>query len=411
MTMTQLTLADVRTLDQSDPLRGFRDRFALPEGVIYLDGNSLGALPKSASQRLASIVMEQWGQSLIRSWNDHDWIGAPQRVGGKIAALIGAQPEEVIVADSTSVNLFKLLIAATRLKPDRSDIVTEAGNFPTDLHIARSVAELMGKRLVTVHADELMNAIGHQTACVVLSHVHYRSARRHDMKAITASAAKAGTRVIWDLSHSAGAVPLNLNADSIEFAVGCGYKYLNGGPGAPAFLYAAKPLLAQLSSPIPGWMGHAAPFDFEDEYRPAPGIDRFLAGTPPILSLLALEAGVDLMLEADRSAVFDKSRRLFDLFAACVASRCPELQLVSPSDAELRGSHIAFAHPQASSIMNALIARGVIGDYRAPNILRFGLTPLYLGYEDIWNAIDALENILQTSAWRDPRFAQLGRVT
>ena len=409
--MTQPTLADVRKLDKSDPLRAFRERFALPEGVIYLDGNSLGALPKLTSRRLASVVTEQWGQSLIRSWNDHDWIGAPQRIGAKIASLIGAQPDEVIVADSTSVNLFKLLIAVTRLHPERRDIVTEAGNFPTDLHIARSVAELTGKRLVTVATDALTNAVGHQTACVVLSHVHYRSANRHDMKAITASAAKTDTRVIWDLSHSAGAVPLNLNADAIEFAVGCGYKYLNGGPGAPAFLYAAKPFLAQLTSPIPGWMGHAAPFEFEDEYRPAPGIDRFLAGTPPILSLLALESGVDLMLDADLPALFEKSRRLFDLFASLVASRCPQLQLVSPKVAQLRGSHIAFAHPHASSIMNALIASGVIGDYRAPDILRFGLTPLYLSYEDIWNAVDVLETIMQTSAWRDPRFARIGRVT
>lgn len=411
MTMTQPSLADVRKLDSCDPLRAFRDRFALPEGVIYLDGNSLGALPKSTPQRLASIVLEQWGRSLIRSWNDHDWIGAPQRVGGKIASLIGAQPEEVIVADSTSVNLFKLLVAVARLNPERRDIVTEAGNFPTDLHIARSVAELMGKRLVTVEAEALMSAIGHQTACVVLSHVHYRSSRRHDMKAITAGAKTVGAPVIWDLSHSAGAVSLDLNADSIEFAVGCGYKYLNGGPGAPAFLYAAKPLLAQLDSPIPGWMGHAAPFDFEDEYRPAPGIDRFLAGTPPILSLLALEAGVDLMLDADRPALFDKSRRLFDLFVSLVASRCPQLQLVSPRAAALRGSHIAFAHPQASAITNALIARGVIGDFRTPDVLRFGLTPLYLGYEDIWNAVEVLENIMKTSAWRDPIFAKLGRVT
>jgi len=411
MTDTAFTIEDVRTLDACDPLGTFRERFALPEGVIYLDGNSLGPLPRSAPGRIAGVVTVQWGRSLIRGWNDHDWIGAPARIGDKIATLIGAGPGEVIVADSTSVNLFKLLAALVRLDSDWSEIVTESGNFPTDLHIAEGVADLLGKRLVAVPVEALPDAIGPDTAAVVLSHVHYRSSFRHDMKAISARARAAGTHVIWDLSHSVGAVPLALNEDGAELAIGCGYKYLNGGPGAPAFLYVARPLQPLMVSPIRGWMGHAAPFEFDDLYVPAPGIGRFLAGTPPILGLAALEAGIDLMIAADQQAMFEKSRRLFDLFATLMAARCPGFRLVSPRDAGQRGSHIAYAHPQASAIMNALIARGVIGDFRAPDVLRFGLTPLTLRHEDIWNAVDVLAEIMKQGIWRDPAFARTGRVT
>ena len=411
MTDTVFTIEDVRTLDACDPLATFREQFELPEGVIYLDGNSLGPLPRSAPGRIAGVVTGQWGRSLIRSWNDHDWIGAPARIGDKIATLTGAGPGEVIVADSTSVNLFKLLAALVRLHSGRSEIVTESGNFPTDLHIAEGVAELLGKRLVAVPVEALPDAIGPDTAAVVLSHVHYRSSFRHDMKAISARARAAGTHVIWDLSHSVGAVPLALNQDGAELAIGCGYKYLNGGPGAPAFLYVSSQLQPRMVSPIRGWMGHAAPFEFDDLYVPAPGIGRFLAGTPPILGLAALEAGIDLMMAADQQVMFEKSRRLFDLFAVLMAARCPEFRLVSPRDAGQRGSHIAYAHPQASAIMNALIARGVIGDFRAPDVLRFGLTPLTLRHEDIWNAVDVLAEIMKHGSWRYPCFARTGRVT
>lgn len=411
MTGTPTTLADVRALDASDSLARFRGQFALPEGVVYLDGNSLGALPRSAPSRIAAVVENEWGQSLIRSWNDHDWIGAPARIGDKIASLMGVKAGEVIAADSTSVNLFKLLGALVRLSPGRSDIVTETGNFPTDLHVAEGLADLFGKRLVAVATEALPDAIGTNTAALVLSHVHYRSAYRHDMKAMTARARDAGARVIWDLSHSIGAVPLDLYADGAELAIGCGYKYLNGGPGAPAFLYVAHHLQAEMVSPIRGWMGHAAPFEFKDEYTPAQGIERFLAGTPPILGLAGLEAGVDIMLAADQQALFGKAQRMFALFAALMAERCPEFRLASPSSAAERGSHISYAHPEARVIMNALIARGVIGDFRAPDVVRFGLTPLYLRYEDVWDAVDALAAIMASGAWRSPEYARLGRVT
>lgn len=411
MTGAPITLADVRALDASDSLARFREQFDLPDGIVYLDGNSLGALPRATPARIAGVVEQQWGQSLIRSWNDHDWIGAPARIGDKIASLMGAEAGEVIASDSTSVNLFKLLAALVGLYPERSDIVTETGNFPTDLHIAEGIAELFGKRLVAVATEVLPDAVGADTAALVLSHVHYRSAYRHDMRAVTAHARHAGARVIWDLSHSIGAVPLDLHADGAELAIGCGYKYLNGGPGAPAFLYVTHDLQQRMVSPIRGWMGHAAPFAFRDRYTPAPGIERFLAGTPPVLGLAGLEAGVDLMLEADQHALFDKAQRMFELFAALMADRCPEFRLVSPGRAEERGSHISFAHSQAPAIMNALIARGVIGDFRAPDVVRFGLTPLYLRYRDIWDAVDALACIMADGSWRAPEHARLGRVT
>ena len=368
-------------MDAADPLRDFRARFRLPEGVIYLDGNSLGVLPEAAVARIAQVVTQEWGNDLIRSWNAHDWIGAPQRIGGKIARLIGAREDEVIVADSTSVNLFKLIVAAARAAPGRAEILTETGNFPTDLHVARGAAELLGMRLRAVDRAEIAEAIGAATAVVVLTHVHYRSGARYDMAALNLCAREQGARIIWDLSHSVGAVPLDLARDGAEFAVGCGYKYLNGGPGAPAFLYVARALQAELVSPITGWLGHAAPFDFTDAYTPAPGIARFLAGTPPMLSLLALEMGVDIMLEADPAALAAKSRALFDLFAAGIAARAPELRLASPTGSNARGSHISFAHESAFAIVQALIARGVIGDFRTPDVARFGLTPLYLRYE------------------------------
>jgi len=405
------TLDEARAMDAADPLRPFRARFRLPPGLIYLDGNSLGALPQATPARVADIVEREWGADLIGSWNGHDWIGAPQRIGDKIGRLIGAHPGEVIVADSTSVNLFKLIVAAARLSPDRAEILCEAGNFPTDLHIAREAAALLGRRLRVVATEELADAFGPATSVAVLTHVHYRSGRRHDMAALTALASSRGARIVWDLSHSVGAISLDLGRDGVELAVGCGYKYLNGGPGAPAFLYAAGALQSQLVSPIAGWMGHAAPFDFTDDYAPAPGIDRFLAGTPPMLSLLALETGVDLMLEADAALIATKSARLFDLFAAGVADRAPELTLISPTDPSARGSHISFAHDHAFAIVQALIARKVIGDFRTPDVARFGLTPLYLGYEDVWQAVAILGEVMASGAWRDPRYAARGRVT
>jgi kynureninase len=405
------SLTDVRTLDDADPLRPFRDRFHLPEGLIYLDGNSLGAMPKAAAARVRETVEAEWGDELIRSWNSRGWIEAPQRVGAKIAALIGARPSEVIVADSTSVNLYKLIVAAAALTPERRGLLTEAGNFPTDLHIARGAAELARLTLSVAQRHSLESRLDGDTNLLLLTHVHYKGGERFDMAAATAKAKATGARVIWDLSHSAGAVPLDLQGAGAELAVGCGYKYLNGGPGAPAFLYVAEALQERLVSPLRGWMGHAAPFAFTDDYSPAAGITRFLAGTPPILGLAALEAGVESFDGADMAALWAKSVKLFDLFAELMTERCPELSCISPKEPERRGSHISFAHPHAFEICQALIADGVIGDFRAPDIIRFGLTPLYLGFEDLWIAVDRLRAILDTGRWRERQYAVRGKVT
>jgi kynureninase len=405
------TLEHARALDAADPLRRFRDRFLLPDGIIYLDGNSLGALPRAAIERQRILVEEEWGSELIRSWNTRGWIDAPRRVGAKIAALIGAKPNEVIVADSTSVNLFKLILAAAALRPERRRLLSEAGNFHTDLHIASGAAELAGLRLDIVERDAIDSALGPDTNLLLLTHVHFKAGFRFDMAEVTARAKAAGALTLWDLSHSAGAVPLDLNRDGAELAVGCGYKYLNGGPGAPAFLYVAEALQDRLLSPLRGWMGHAEPFAFTDDYRPAPGIDRFLAGTPPMLSLAALESGVESFEGARMQALWAKSIALFELFADRVETQCPELHCISPSDPERRGSHISFRHPNAFELCQALIADGVIGDFRSPDVVRFGLTPLYLGFEDIWTGVERMRAILESGRWRDPQFAVRGKVT
>ena len=404
------TRAEAKAADAADPLRPFRDRFHLPEGLIYLDGNSLGPLPKAAVARQAEVVAGEWGEGLIRSWNSHDWIGAPQRIGARIAPLIGAKPNEVLVADSTSVNLFKLLVAAARLS-DRKTLLSEAGNFHTDLHIASGVADLLGLTLDIAPRAEVEGRIGADTNLLLLTHVHYKTAERFDMARITAKAREAGATTVWDLSHSAGAVPLDLNGSGAELAVGCGYKYLNGGPGAPAFLYIAEHLQERLVSPLRGWMGHARPFAFTDDYAPAAGIDRMLAGTPPILSLAALESGLDAFEGVTMERLWTKSRAMFDVFHALMEQRCPDLPCISPRGEDQRGSHISFSHPNAFEICQALIAADVIGDFRSPDVIRFGLTPLYLGFEDIWTGVDRLAAIMKGESWRDPKFAVRGKVT
>jgi kynureninase len=406
-----MTLDDVRALDDADPLRRFGERFHLPEGVIYLDGNSLGALPKATVEAQRRVVEEEWGDELIRSWNTRGWIEAPERIGAKIARLIGVKPHEVIVADSTSVNLFKLIVAAAALSPERRTLLSESGNFHTDLHVASGAAELAGLDLEIVARQRIEERLGPDTNLLLLTHVHFKAGYRFDMAAVTARAKAAGALTLWDLSHSAGAVPLDLNGSGAELAVGCGYKYLNGGPGAPAFLYVAEPLQERLVSPLRGWMGHAAPFAFTDDYVPAPGIARFLAGTPPILSLAALESGLSSFDGIDMDALWAKSIRLFDLFAALAAECCAELECISPPEPERRGSHISFRHPHAFELCQALIADGVIGDFRAPDVVRFGLTPLYLGFEDVWHAVERMRDILDTGRWREPRFAVRGKVT
>ena len=405
-----LTYAEAVAADAADSLRPLRERFHLPDGLIYLDGNSLGPMPKATGERMREMVSEQWGDSLIRAWNTHDWIGAPQRLGAKVAPLIGARPHEVIVTDSTSVNLFKLLVAAAKLS-DRPALLSESGNFHTDLHIASGVADLMGLTLDISPRGEVESRIGTDTNLLLLTHVHYKSAERFDMARITAKARRAGAITVWDLSHSAGAVPLHLNDAGAELAVGCGYKYLNGGPGAPAFLYVAKHLQERLVSPLRGWMGHAEPFAFTDDYRPAAGIDRMLAGTPPILSLAALECGLDAFEKVTMARLWSKANALFDVFHGLMEQRCPDLVCITPRLPEQRGSHISFRHPHAFEICQALIAAGVIGDFRAPDVVRFGLTPLYLGFEDIWIGIDRLTTIMDGEIWRDPKYSVRSKVT
>ncbi|MGH7022157.1 MAG: kynureninase [Caulobacteraceae bacterium] len=409
-----MNLAAAKAMDAADPLRAFRERFTLPAGVIYLDGNSLGPMPKAARARLLDVAEREWGAGLILSWNDADWIGAPARVGAKIARLIGANPGEVIVADSTSVNLFKLIAAALAERPGRRAILTETGNFPTDLYIAGGAAAFSpGAELRAVAPEDVESAIDEDIAVLVLTHVHYKTAARRDMARLTAAAHSRGALVLWDLSHSVGAIPLDLNACAADLAVGCGYKFLNGGPGAPAFLFVAERLQGELASPLTGWMGHAAPFDFTDAWRPATGIGRFLTGTPPILGLAALEAGVDLALEADAGELAAKSEKLWTVFARLMDERLGDAGFtpITPVEAGARGSHIAYAHPEGYRVMQTLIGRGVVGDFRDPDIMRFGLTPLYLGYEDVWRAVDILAGIMASGAWKAAPARVPGRVT
>ncbi|ABQ67046.1 kynureninase [Rhizorhabdus wittichii RW1] len=403
-----------RALDAADPLRGKRAGFALPDGVIYLNGNSLGAAPLSAAARVGRLVRDEWARDLIGSWNVHDWIGAPQRLGARIARLIGAEADEVAIADSTSVNLYKLLVAACTARPGRKTILSEPGNFPTDLYIAQGVAATLGDRTVrTVEIDRLCDAIDADTAVVLLTHVHYKSGHMLDMAAITAAAHAQGALVLWDLSHSVGALPVDLNGCAADLAVGCGYKYLNGGPGAPAFLYVARRLQAELVSPLTGWMGHDAPFAFGDDYVPATGIARFLCGTPPILAMAALEEGLAQFDDVSFDDILTKSRTLGDHFIAMVEARCAghDLELISPRDAARRGSHVSFAHPDAYALCQALIARGVVGDFRAPDAIRFGFTPLYTSFEDIWNAVEILERVLDERAWDRSEYRVRAAVT
>ncbi len=408
------TLDDIRALDAADPLAEARERFDLAPGLIYLDGNSLGALPAATSAAVADTIQRQWGRDLISSWNTHDWIGMPQRLGRMIAPLIGARPSEVIASDTTSVNLFKLITAALGARPGRSTILSEPGNFPTDLYIAQGVTSILdGRNLRTLPADEIAAAIDEDTALVLLTHVHYKSGRKLDMAGITAAAHARGALILWDLSHSAGAVAVDLDGCDADLAVGCGYKYLNGGPGAPAWLFVAERLQNQLHSPLSGWMGHNEPFAFDDKYCPATGITRFLCGTPPILGMAALEQGLATFAGIDREALFAKGNALGTLFIRLMEERCSNLgfTLLSPRDDAGRGSHVSFAHPHAYPICQALIARGVVGDFRAPDALRMGFAPLYNRYEDIWLAVEAIREIAGERLWDDPAFHARAAVT
>lgn len=413
--MTTLTRATFAALDQDDPLAPHRDRFHIPDGLLYFDGNSLGPLPRTVEQRLSETIQHEWGQGLVRSWNSAGWYTLPRRLGNKIGRLIGALEDEVVVADSTSVNLFKVLAAALRLNPGRRVIVSETDNFPTDLYMAQGLIDLLGGRheLRLRYADELESAIDDDTALVMLTHINYRTGAMHDMARITRLAHEHGALMIWDLAHSAGALPVDLTAVEADFAIGCGYKYLNGGPGAPAFVYVPKRHQADFSQPLSGWMGHAQPFNFDWKYQPAEGIARYLCGTQPVLSMAALECGVDTLLEADLDAIRAKSLAMSDGFIALIEQRCGGygLELVTPREREQRGSQICLRHPEGYAMMQALIAAGVVGDFRAPDILRFGITPLYLRYTDVWDAVDILARILETRAWDQTAYKQKSAVT
>jgi kynureninase len=407
--------AAFEALDRTDPLAPLRDKFLLPSGVIYLDGNSLGALPRSTAARVSRVIEKEWGEDLITSWNRHDWIGMPERVGDKIARLIGAEAGEVVVAESTSINLFKVLAAALKMRPGRRVIVSETENFPTDLYMAEGLVDLLGQdyKLRLVAADGLEQALDADTAVLMLTQVNFRTGAIHDMAALTAAAHAAGALAIWDLSHSAGVLPVNLNEARADFAIGCGYKYLNGGPGAPAFVYAAERHQGQAAQPLYGWLSHAEPFEFAANYRPAAGIRQYMVSTQPILALAALEEGVDLLLQADLAQLRAKSQALTGAFITLVEARCAGLglSLMTPRDPARRGSQVSFGHEQAYAVMQALIARGVVGDFRAPDLIRFGVSPLYTRHVDVWDAVEALRDVLVTSAFRRAEFQNRAAVT
>lgn len=409
-------LAAIEAMDAADPLRPMRARFVLPRGVIYLDGNSLGAASAAAFAELQKAATEEWGQELIRSWNTAGWFDMPLDLGDRVGRLIGAAAGQTVVCDTTSINIYKLLHAALALRPDRSVIVSEGGSFPTDIYMAEGVVstrEDVSLRLEGVDASDIEDLIEDDVAVVLVNHVNYKTGELRDMAKLTRMAQANGALIIWDLCHSAGALPVGLDGANVDFAVGCTYKYLNGGPGAPAFIYAAARHHGDIRQPLSGWWGHARPFAFEQRYAAGEGIRRFLCGTQPILSLRALKGALDIWDEVDMAVLREKSLRLTDLFIALVEGKCAGhgLELESPRDGVRRGSQVSFGHPNAYEIMQALIARGVIGDFRAPSTMRFGFTPLYTSYADLWHAVDILEDILRGGEWRDARFSIRAAVT
>lgn len=412
-----LSLESALAHDANDALAPMRDKFSLPEGVIYLDGNSLGALPKHTDTRVQRTLTEEWGKELIRSWNNAGWVNLPLTVAAKIEPLIGAEPGTVVVADSTSVNLFKVLAAALAKSGTRRVILTEQDNFPTDNYIAEGLIKMTGNRhdLVKLdHPEDVPAALSSDVAVLMLTHVNYRNGYRHDMAALTKAAHDAGALVIWDLAHSAGAMPVELANANADFAVGCGYKYLNGGPGAPAFLYAAPRHQGAFQQPLSGWFAHSAPFAFSPDYVPATDISQYLCGTPPVLSMVALDSALDVWAGVDLAALRDKSVALTDFFIRMVEQRCGGhgLHLITPDEPDLRGSQVSYTHPDGGyAIMAALINAGVIGDFRSPDILRFGFAPLYVSFADVWHAVDKMADILETRSWDRPEFHARKTVT
>ena len=407
---------DISALDKADPLAKKRLEFDLPTNTVYLDGNSLGALPTAVKSRIADVVSKQWGNHLIRSWNDHHWIDLPISVGNKIAPIVGAELGQVICCDSISVNLFKLLSSALSLNSARSIVLSTQDNFPTDLYMVQGLSELLGPdlcQLQLVAEEQIEQSLNEDVAVLLLTQVNFRTGQLLNMEKLTQLAHKQGILVIWDLAHSAGALPVELDKCKVDFAVGCGYKYLNGGPGAPAFLYVAKRHHALVKQPLSGWMGHAKPFTFDPEYKSASNINQFLSGTPCVISMSALDAALDVWQDVDMSEIRQKSIALCDVFIRTVQMHdcLNELKLCSPSAANQRGSQLAFSHDNAFAICQALIEKGVIADFRAPNILRFGFTPLYTSFEDIWQAVTILVDVVTSELYKEPRFNLALKVT
>mgnify|MGYP001547051839 CR=1 FL=1 len=387
--------------------------FDLPQGVIYLDGNSLGPLPKGAAERAGEVITREWGQELIRAWNSAGWMDLPRRVGDRIAPLIGAPKGSIATGDTLSIKVYQALAAALKMRPERRVILSDAGNFPSDLYMAQGLIDTIGKgyELRLPAPDEVMEAITDEFAVVMLTHVDYRSGRMHDMEAVTQAAHEAGAVMIWDLAHSAGAVPVDIAGSGAEFAVGCTYKYLNGGPGAPAFIYARPDIVLDVDPALAGWLGHAAPFEMDPAYRPAMSTERLRVGTPPVVQLAILDAALDAWEGVEMDALREASIALSERFIAEVERRCPALTLASPRDPGQRGSQVSFAFDEGYAAMRALIDRGVIGDFRAPNLMRFGFTPLYLDEGDVVAAVDILQEVLETGAYRDPAYQTRSRVT
>jgi kynureninase len=407
-----LSRAQAAELDRRDDLAGLRARFVLPDGLLYLDGNSLGALPVGVAERVAHVVEHEWGRRLIRSWNEAEWFTAHRRVAAALAPLLGAGADEVAVADSTSVNLFKLLVAAVRLRPGRPVLVVERGAFPTDVYLARSVAELTGGELRLIDSPaELPAALDERVAVVGLSEVDFRTGARWDAAATTAAIHAVGALALWDLSHSTGALDVDLTGWDADLAVGCGYKYLNGGPGAPAYCFVAARHADAVLTPLPGWHGHAEPFAMSPDYVPAPGVGRLAAGTPPVLSLLALEQALEVLAGVPRAALEAKAHRLTSLFVELVDAHCPELAVVSPREPAARGSQVSLRHELAYPLIRALAQRQVIGDFRTPDIARFGFPPAYTRFVDVWDAVRLIRATLDADEHRDPRLAVRETVT
>ena len=390
-----------------------RARFHLPEGVTYLDGNSLGPLPVHAAGRVAAMMRDEWGEMLITGWNRAGWMDAPRRVADRIAPLIGAAPGTVVMGDTLSVKVYQALASALEMRPDRRVILSDSGNFPSDLYMAEGLVRTLGRghELRVVAPEEVEDAIGDDLAVLMLTEVDYRTGRRHDIARLTGKAHDAGALALWDLAQSAGALPVDVTGGKADFAVGCTYKYLNGGPGAPAFIYVAPEHADRARPALSGWLGHEAPFAFDLDYRPGRGVDRMRVGTPPILALAALDAALDVWDMADMRDVRARSIELTQLFIAEVEARCPALTLQSPRDPAERGSQVSFRHAEGYAIMQALIARGVIGDFRAPDVLRFGFTPLYIGEADVMRAVAVLEDVMRNAHWDRDEYRRRAAVT